>query len=738
MTLLGLALAGSLAAAAQAVPPLNLARMDASITLDGTLDEPAWSNAAIVDDFYETAFGDNRGPSVKTTAFILYDNRYFYIGLRCDDPDPSKIRAPYVDRDQVLGTDDNVAVFIDPRNDRRSAQEFRVNPRGVQGDAIFNDSSHVEDFSPDFYYDTAARVTTAGWEAEIRIPFSSLRYSGTDPQTWGLLIWRNYPRQFRYAIYSQPVPRGSNCLICHSQEIGGLSDLPSTNHVVLAPYGTAQNLAVADPPGSPLRGRGTDAEFGLDFKWNAGANTTVDGAINPDFSQVEADVAQIAVNQRFALLFPEKRPFFLEGVDLFDTPIPALYTRTITSPKWGARTTGKIGASAYTLLLTKDDGGGLVVLPGAESSRFAPQDFASTVGIARWRYTLGASYVGALFTAREIDGGGHNRVFGPDFLYRPSGRDSFTFQGLFADSRTPLRPDLASDWDGRKLDGHAVHATWDHSSNTWDWRARYEDSSDEFRADEGFVPQVGVRHTLAQAGYSFFPKRGLFSYLRPFALADFSWDRGGALVNQRVGPAVFLSGKRNLQAEIDVNLDKVRTAGVLLDRKQVAYFVQIDPSRRFSRIGIQGFLGEQVDFDNTRVGHGGSVRIQTIVRPTDHLTLEGVSAVDWLDVDDPSVGKGRLFTAQIHRLKTTYNFNTRLFLRLIGQYVRTDAEPSLYTFEVPRRSGDFQGSALLSYRLNWQTAVFLGYGDNRAITERSGLLRGDRQIFVKLSYALRL
>ncbi len=719
-----------------AAAALTVSRTDAAITVDGNLDEPAWSEAAVIDSFVETAFGDNRPPTVRTVAYVMYDSRYFYVGVRCDDPEPGQIRAPFADRDQVVGTDDNIAVFIDPRNDRRSAQEFRVNPRGIQGDGIFNDATSTEDFSPDFFYDTASRITAAGWETELRIPLSSLRYAaGTDPQSWGLLIWRNYPRAFRYAIFSQPLPRGSNCLICHSQEIGGLAALPSSNHFVLAPFATAQNLAVATPPGTPLHSQGTDADAGLDFKWNAGPNTTLDGAINPDFSQVEADVAQIATNQRFALLFPEKRPFFLEGVDLFETPIPALYTRTITSPQWGARATGKFGNAAYTVLVTKDEGGGLVVVPGAEGSRFVAQDFKSTVGIARVRYEMGASFIGALLTAREVDGGGHNRVAGPDILYRPSGRDSFTFQGLFADTKTPGRPDLEETWDGRTLRGHALTAAWNHRSTTWDFRTRYQDLSEEFRADEGFVPQVGVRRSDTEIGYSIFPRSGLFNNVRPFVLADLYWDRDGGIVSERFGPAVQFQGRKNLTGEIDVNFEKVRTSGVVLPRKQVVYFLQFDPSRRFSRIGVQGYLGEQIDFDNTRAGTGGRVLVQAIVRPTSHVTFEANSAIDWLDVDDPELGSGRLFTAQVQRLKATWNFNTRLFLRLIGQYVKTDADPSLYRFEVPSRSGEFQGSALLSYRLNWQTAVFLGYGDNRAILETGGLLRADRQLFLKLSYA---
>ena len=123
------------AAAPPIPPPLPVPRLSGQITLDGDLSEAAWASAAVVDQFFETFPADNAEPAVKTLAYLTYDDRYFYIGIHAFDPDPAAIRAPYVERDAVIGTDDNVAVFLDTRNDRRSALELRVNPRGIQGDA---------------------------------------------------------------------------------------------------------------------------------------------------------------------------------------------------------------------------------------------------------------------------------------------------------------------------------------------------------------------------------------------------------------------------------------------------------------------------------------------------------------------------------------------------------------------------------------------------------------------------
>lgn len=728
----------------ESLSPISLTKASGSITIDGDLSDPGWRSAAVVDTFYETSPGDNTPPKVKTVAYITYDERFFYIGVRCDDPDPSKIRAPYVDRDHVIGTDDNVAIFLDTRNDRRSALELRVNPRGIQGDAVWNDATFNEDFSPDFFYDTAARITNEGWSAEFRIPFSSLRYGKADPQTWGILIWRNYPREFRYQIHSSRLPRGSSCHICHMRSLTGLTGLPSGAHYVVAPYLTASEEGRPRDKGDPrssFLNKPIKGDAGLDAKWIPNTDTAMDLTVNPDFSQIESDVAQIGVNERFALFFPEKRPFFLEGVDLFDTPIQAVYTRTITSPRWGARGTGKLASSTYTLLLTEDRGGGSVILPGPSFSDLAPQEFSSFVAVGRLRQDFGRSFAGLLFTDREIKGGGHNRVFGPDFQWQVTDKDRITGQFLYSDTETPDRPELAAQWDGRKLNAGALDLNWRRNARTYFWTLQYRDFGDGFRADDGFVPQVGYREGTVNTGLRFYPT-GLFSFLSPRVGEDYTTDREGRLIFRRISPGVAFQGRRNLVGFVGLNADSVRVGDRVLDATYSAFFIQLDPSRRFTRIGINGSLGRQIDFANDRVGDGGNLNLSVTVRPTDHLELQGIGNRRWLDVTGEGDGKGRLFTAQIARLRAVYTFSARAFLRVIGQYVQTERDPQLYRFSVPRKTGSFDGSALFSYKVNWQTVLFVGYGDSRLLLPEASpgsagyeLAPASRQFFLKVSYA---
>ena len=726
----------SLLAQDAVVPPLPINRAPSTIVADGDLSDPGWQGAALLDRFYETSPADNIPAKVATRVRFTYDERYFYIGVEADDPEPDKIRAPFVDRDQVFGTDDNIAIMLDTRNDRRSALELRVNPRGIQGDAVFNDANGNEDFAPDFFYDTAAKITAQGWQAEYRIPFSSLRYPASDPQTWRVLVWRNYPRDFRYAFHSAPIPRDSNCFVCHAHELTGLASLPSTKHLVVAPYASA-NGQWQRPPDSGADFESDDGqEIGADLKWNPTADSALDATINPDFSQVESDEAQISANERFALDFPEKRPFFLEGVDLFDTPIRAVNTRAITSPRWGLRGTGKLGATGYTLLVSEDRGGGLVILPGSTFSDAAFQDFRSRVAVGRVRQDLGRSFAGFLFTGRDVAGGGHNWVFGPDAQWRPTESDIVTGQLLWSDTENPDRPDLHPSFDGRSSSGHAAFLAWRHQKRGYDWRLAAESYDDDFRADTGFVTQIGARSVRAEYGRSLYPEKGILRFARTYANVSAQRDTNNDNLGHDAFVGVFFSGRKNLQGNFEIHPDnELLFAGKLLTQRYLFYFLQFDPGRRFPRISVDGTYGEVADFFNGGLGDGVSVRLAATIRPTDHLEMLASVRRRSLDVDNER-GSGRLFTAQVGRLKATYTFSARSLIRVIGQYQETEFDPSLFSFPIRKLNGGFDSSVLYSFKLNWQTVLFLGYGDQRLLTDSDDLIETGRSVFFKVSYAI--
>ena len=735
---LALALSCGGAAVAQEPPPaLTIQRASGPIAVDGDLSDAGWQGVPPVEKWYETSPGDNVEPAVRNTGYLAYDDAFFYAAFRFQDPTPKHIRSPLGDRDNVPSYTDYGGVILDTRNTGKTAILFLANAHGIQYDAVTDDATG-EDSSPDFYWDAAGRVTPEGWTLEIRIPFSSLRYSNADPQTWRIMLYRNYPRDFRTQMFSTTLPRGNNCFICRSNVLVGLVGLPSAGGIVAAPYVSSTRTALpVDGLGTPLHDVSLDATGGLDLKWRPGASTAIDATLNPDFSQIESDVAQIGANERFALFFPEKRPFFLEGIELFATPLQAVYTRTITDPAWGLRGTGKFGRLAYTGFVAQDDGGGSVILPGPNSSDLADQEFRSWVGVGRLRREIGGrgSFVSMLGTDREIEGGGHNRVVGPDFQWRPSSKDVVTGQLLYSWSLTPDRPELADEWDGRALSGHDGQLSWNHSTPRLDWYGQYTDASDGFRADTGFIPQVGYRDAYAESGYTFRPTSGPMRRLRTYLIYQRTEERDGDLILRQYSPGFGLDGKWSSFVRIRYAFDKVRAGSVVLPRRQLIYTIQVSPSQKVSRIELEGSVGQEADFDNARPGHGANIVLRTTLRPTDHLELQFNDSRRWLDVD-VNEASSRLFTAKVDRLRATYNFTARTFVRGIVQYVDTRRDASLYVDEVEAREASFAGSALFAYKLNWQTVLFVGYGDNRTFLEETDRLeREDRQFFLKLSYA---
>ncbi len=739
--LLGLALLFAAILPRAAAPPeasaptIPLHRAAGAITMDGHLSDPGWKGAAEVTTFYDISPGDDAPPPVKTTAWITYDSRYFYVAFRCEDPDPAAIRAPYTDRDGLSSDQDFVCLFLDPRNSRLTAQEFFVNPRGIESDAVRTDATGNEDFSPDFFWDCAARITASGWEAEIRIPFSSLRYPAADPQTWGIVLLRNYPRNNRYQITNVRIPKGTNCILCHEAELTGITGLPPGGHWVVAPYATAREQGYARGiPGTSFLNKPVATDTGVDAKWTPDANTAVDLTLNPDFSQVESDVAQVAVNQRFALFYPEKRPFFMEGVDLFQTPFQAVYTRTITSPSWGARITGKTGDAAYTFLVAQDRGGGSVVLPGPQYSELLPQDFSSTVSIGRVREDFGRSYLGLMMTDRENQDGSFNRLLGPDFQWNPDDRNQFTGQFLFSMTRTPDRPDLSSAWNGQSFSAGALSLNWSYSVRAWNANTTYQDVGEGFRADDGYVPQVGYRSLKQWVARDYYPT-GFLNQVEPYLNLQQTWDRQGGTLTGRWASGLNLHGVRNLYADMAVVTWAQRAGTVLFHFHNYNFTLNWSPGPHVTEVTLYADLGPQVDFDNVRMGNGGTVQYEITLRPAERLALDLTGEHDWLNVTGETGRSGRLFTADVARVKAVYSFSARSYLRAIAQWVDTRRDKALYTFAVEHRSAGLQGSLLYAYRLNWQSVLYVGYGDDRSYVPRQGIQPQDRQLFVKVSYA---
>ncbi len=472
----------------------------AKIAVDGVLDEAPWQEAPTFTLDYETYPADNAPPPVKTEFWLTYDERGLYVAVRAQDPEPAKIRARLRDRDAAF-SDDFVGVVLDTFNDERRAFEFFVNPLGVQMDMFQNDVTGNEDAAWDALWASAGRLTATGYEVEMAIPFSSLRFTreaGT--QTWGIDAVRVWPRDQRRRIGLNALPRGRNCYLCFESKLTGFEGITPGRNFELDPTLTANQTRARADSSEPYD-EDEDVEPGLTARWGVTPGMTLNAAINPDFSQVEADAAQLAVNTQFALFFPEKRPFFLEGADLFETRINAIYTRNIADPAWGLKVTGKEGKNAFGAIVAQDTRTNLLI-PSSQFSQLAFLDEENTSTILRYRRDLGGagSAVGGLVTSRE-GRDYHNRVVGLDGLIRWGEGHAFRVEVLGSDTRYPAT--LAAD-TGQPLGslrGHSSRLVYQGQSREYMGYLQYQDASDDFRADLGFIPQVGY-----QKGYGIYEK----------------------------------------------------------------------------------------------------------------------------------------------------------------------------------------------------------------------------------------
>ncbi len=394
--------------------------------IDGKLDEPFWQNAAKLDSFTQYEPQEGGIPSEKTIAYIGYDSKNLYIGVKCYDSEPKAIRACLTKRDEVFG-DDGITVFLDTFNDKKRAFAFQVNPCGVQVDGIYTENRRrgrgrggggmggggFFDFDRnwDTYLITNANQDDEGYTVEMAIPFKSLRFPNHNPQTWGIQIKREIRRKSE-EIYWAPRSRNINGFLIQAgtMEING--DIEQGKNLEFMPVVT----------GLKQDGEKFVPEAGLNFKYGITSDLTADVAVNPDFSQIEADMPQNDVNQRYALYYSEKRPFFLEGKDFFDTPFELVYTRTIVNPLWGTKLTGKIGKTTIGFLSAYDENPTFIDFPGA-NFEYEIEDAKSRalVNVFRVKRDLfEESYIGFILTDKELGNSwnsltrNYNRVAGFD------------------------------------------------------------------------------------------------------------------------------------------------------------------------------------------------------------------------------------------------------------------------------------------------------------------------------------
>jgi hypothetical protein len=747
---------------------VRIPRIDADAAIDGRLDDAVWSQAARLTGFSQYRPVDGRPAEDSTVVLVFYSPTAIHFGIRAYESHGDVVRATLADRDNIAA-DDRVQILLDTYNDSRRALLFAVNPLGVQQDGVqsegFDPSQSaggrfdgIVDISPDFNFESRGEVTPWGWEAEVRIPFKTLRYQSVDPQQWGLQITRVTQHSGHEDTWA-PAVRANASFLVQSGHLVGLTQLHRGLVVDLDPELTSS--VAGDQGPTSWQYANPDIRVGGNVRWGVTPNFTLNATVKPDFSQVESDVGQVTVNERFALFFPEKRPFFLEGLEQYDTPDRLIYTRQIGAPVAGVKLTGKQGGTAIAYLGAVDDR--RLSDNGQESPVF---------NVLRIRRDIGTSSTLGIVHTDRIEGSGYNRVSGVDG--RVLWRKLWYSQVQVAESWT------------RDAFGARTGTLWDvvladRTGRSYGNHFSVQGITPEFETRSGYVPRTGIVDARVANRFSWYGAPGAkVEQLSTFFLVEPLWlydefptgnsfegsysqqvtanIRGGWVVRGNVGNSyqrfeqAAYEGYRYVQG-----VDTLPAAAPHGLYGQWNWQVGASTPNRALTLSTDIGYGHGVIFAEAASGNARTANLTASWHPNASLRVDGSLVHERIARDRDG---SRFSTATIPRIKTEYQLSRAIFLRYIGQYVAQDrtalvdprtglpliASPAGVATFGPSGAAitnDFRNDFLFSYKPTPGTVFFFGYG--ASLTEptafafsRDSLHRVSDGFFLKASYRYRL
>ena len=747
-------------------------RLDTTVTVDGVLDEAVWARAARLTGFSQYQPVDGRPAEEPTEVFVWYSATAIHFGIRAREVHGDVVRATRANRDNI-GSDDHVQILLDTYDDRRIAFLFGVNPFGVQQDGTRSDNfgggaggrsgggggvgiNPLEgsvDLNPDYVFESRGRLVPGGYEVEIRIPFKSLRYQDRAEQAWGIQVLRRVQHSGFQDAWT-PVVRASATFLGQSGRLTGLHDLRRGLVLELTPVATQHVDGAADSTGAWIyHGQ---PEVGGDVRWGITQNLSLNGTINPDFSQVEADVGQVLVNERFALFYPEKRPFFLDGLELFDTPNTLIYTRQVQEPDVGVKLAGKTGATTVATMLA------------VEPDSFSTSGSRPLAGVLRLRRDIGRnSSFGLVGTARE-DGGEYSRLLGADARIYHSRLYFVELQGVQSWSRA----------GGTVASGPLFEATWDRTGRNWGFNYAAKAVAPDFQARLGFVNRTNIIDThlfnrltgygapgaLVQTYGAFFTISRLWRYDDPGAgpieggegISPSATLRGGWQPSGNIGRNFFSFDAADYAAytvEVPAGAGTDTVAftvpGPMDDLWSGTLRVTTPTWRRITASATVGF-GATPIFREAVQGRQASVSATVDLRPTEQLRV----ALQYAQLNITRSHDGSQFSREaIPRLKIEYQLSRAIFVRFVGQYTARERAALEDAQGHPILIGgvaadavstnDLRTDFLFSFRPTPGTLLYLGYGASMTEPEAFGfdrdqLRRTSDGFFAKVSYLFRL
>jgi hypothetical protein len=739
---------------------VKIPRIDATVRVDGVLDEPVWQEAALLTGFSEYRPVEGRAAEDSTEVRVWYSAHAIYFGIRAFGP-PGSTRSKLADRDKI-DSDDFVQIMLDTFNDKRQAMVFGVNPLGVQADGTRTEgaaggaTNNNVDLNPDFTYESKGRVTDFGYEVEVRIPFKTLRYRSAAVQDWGLNIFRKVQYSGDEETWTK-TGKGASFL-AQSGFLTGLHTMSRGLVLELNPVAT-ERVDGLPRTGAAGWNYGNTPAIGGNVRWGLTSNMTLNATIKPDFSQIESDVAQAPKDARFAILFPEKRPFFIEGSELFITPNNVVYTRSIAAPVAAAKLTGKVSGMTIGYLSAVDDQ--LLSDHGNTNPVY---------NIMRLRRDLpGSSTVGMTYADRE-DGSLFNRVL--DFDTRLIFRKLYFIQAQYAHSFTSDTSAVG--------EGSMWQLWYDGTGRRFGFGYNVLAISPGFRARAGFIPRTDFVKPNFTNRVSFYGPRG--ALIQQWAIlnnlnalwhyGDF-FDRARAsewhtninnTVNLRGGWIANINGLYE-----EYRFDKVFHAGQYVQTTPttiVPYYIPQAAGTRSLLVGatspqyarwggsLKFTFGKDADFFEHATANIFRIDGAANWQPSRQIRVEGLytQLQHWRDRDGTA-----LDVARIPRLKVEYQLNRSIFFRAVGQYTAkslsaprdpyTDAPilvlNSSHAFVpvAPTKSNAFRVDWLFSFKPTPGTVVFAGYGSSLSEVDAFSfrdLTRVNDGFFFKVSYLFRM
>jgi hypothetical protein len=774
--------------------PITVSRFARPPVIDGKLDEDVWEKAAVLKNFIQTRPGDNVRATHPTEVHLGYDEKNLYIAIHAFD-ETGQVRATVAKRDDLSGND-YTAVWLDTFNDNRRAYVLLVNPLGIQADGIFTEGQSI-DFSVDLVMQSKGVLTGDGYTVELQVPFSSLRYEVGRGKLWGVHIlraishldewdsWmplRRESRDFSTSTFTQFLEQAGR--ITGIEGVGDEHTLELIPNLTLAETGRrVRTLPRAITDANPElfdNGRFVNEPVkpavGLTAKLTLTSGVTLGAAINPDFAQVEADQLVVTANQRFPIFFAEKRPFFLEGIEIFNTPIRAVHTRTIIDPDIAIKLAGKRGRNSFGLMFASDNAPGNFSEDERDDPTLRPGidrfiDKNSYVGVLRLKRDIGKeSSVGVIATSYNFIEK-HNQLIGFDGRFTVDPKTVFTFQVLGTNSR---RYFYDADLDRsvyRTGNGLAYYLQLQRNARHLNASLTGKGYTSDYRANVGFVSQTNtnpwdlllsynsepkqhgllISWTFTSASraqfdwqgrmrYGFESIRTQFNFKRQTYLKTDSYSDYQRLFEDEFGarrtptrPGAFFGAPerstvyKGLTFEAGTAPSKKYAAVISVDNSWRAFDFDLGAGPKFPRVSPAALLDPQAPID-PGTGKTLDINANFTWRPIDALNLSFDYIKSRLVRDDT---RRVAFDQNLFSFKATYQFTRFTFVRGRVDYDTLQA----------RVFGQF----LLAWTPSPGTAFYAGYDDDlnrngyNQFTGQyePGLRRNTRTLFIKVSYLFR-